>query len=282
MHHKLNLLASCAVFAAAIGSFAGAAAAAEAEAAGSNMIEELVVTAEKREQSLQDVPVAVSAFTDERREMVGINSVQDLTNFTPGLAYATNNDRIAMRGIGRFTNNRSSEGGVAMYSDGAYTSSVTAFAQSTLFIDRTEALRGPQGTLYGRNSIGGALNIISKRPTDDFYAEVRGGIGNYKSNTEEAAVSGPLFGTLRGRLAGSYSHIGEGVFTNLNPTARAKATAATSGPSRASWTARSPTASLTGGPRRPPPSGTTSGAARAAAPRRSTACATSPRRTLPP
>src|SRR5205085_10275210 len=98
-----------------------------------NEIEELVVTAEKREQSLQDVPVAVSAFTDERRELVGINSVQDLTNFTPGLAYRTGDDRIALRGIGRFTNNRSSEGGVAMYNDGFYTSSVTAFASSTLF-----------------------------------------------------------------------------------------------------------------------------------------------------
>src|ERR1700752_642842 len=62
-------------------------------------IEELVVTAEKRERSLQDVPVAVSAFTDERREIVGINSVQDLTNFTPGLSYATNNDRASLRGI---------------------------------------------------------------------------------------------------------------------------------------------------------------------------------------
>lgn len=215
MHHKLKLLASCALLAAMLGSAAHA-----AEAEASNTIEELVVTAEKREQSLQDVPVAVSAFTDERREMVGINSVQDLTNFTPGLAYATNNDRIAMRGIGRFTNNRSSEGGVAMYSDGAYTSSVTAFAQSTLFIDRTEALRGPQGTLYGRNSIGGALNIISKRPTDDFYGEVRGAVGNYNALTGEAAVSGPLFGTVRGRLAGSYSHIGDGVFTNLNPNGK--------------------------------------------------------------
>jgi len=183
-------------------------------------IEELVVTAEKREQSLQDVPVAVSAFTDERREMVGINSVQDLTNFTPGLAYATNNDRIAMRGIGRFTNNRSSEGGVAMYSDGFYTSSVTSFAQSTLFIDRTEALRGPQGTLYGRNSIGGALNITSKRPTDDFYAEARAGYANYDNKLGEAAVSGPLFGTVRGRLAGSYNHIGDGYFKNLNPNAK--------------------------------------------------------------
>lgn len=183
-------------------------------------IEELVVTAEKREQSLQDVPVAVSAFTDERRETIGINSVQDLTNFTPGLSYATNNDRIAMRGIGRFTNNRSSEGGVAMYNDGVYTSSVTAFARSTLFIERTEALRGPQGTLYGRNSIGGALNILSKRPTDDFYAEVRGGLGNYDSWMTEAAVSGPLVGNIRGRVAGSYSSQGEGYFTNLNPNGK--------------------------------------------------------------
>lgn len=212
MNYRLRLFASCVLAAVVVSSGAHA-----AEAADSNTIEELVITAEKREQSLQDVPVAVSAFTDKRREMVGINSVQDLTNFTPGLAYATNNDRIAMRGIGRFTNNRSSEGGVAMYSDGVYTSSVTAFAQSTLFIERTEALRGPQGTLYGRNSIGGALNIISKRPTDQFYAEVRGVAGNYETAIGEAAISGPLFGTVRGRLAGSYSHIGEGVFKNLNP-----------------------------------------------------------------
>ncbi|WP_374469310.1 TonB-dependent receptor [Phenylobacterium sp.] len=195
-------------------------AATHAFAQDTNLIEELVVTAEKREQSLQDVPVAVSAFTDERRETIGINSVQDLTNFTPGLAYATNNDRIAMRGIGRFTNNRSSEGGVAMYNDGVYTSSVTAFARSTLFIERTEALRGPQGTLYGRNSIGGALNIISKRPTDDFYAEVRGGVGNYDSWFTEGAISGPLVGNIRGRLAGSYSSQGEGYFKNLNPNGK--------------------------------------------------------------
>ncbi|WP_334161776.1 TonB-dependent receptor [Phenylobacterium sp.] len=213
MVFKRQLLAMSALVSAALVADA-------AYAQASNTIEELVVTAEKREQSLQDVPVAVSAFTDERRETIGINSVQDLTNFTPGLAYATNNDRIAMRGIGRFTNNRSSEGGVAMYNDGVYTSSVTAFARSTLFIERTEALRGPQGTLYGRNSIGGALNIISKRPTDDFYAEVRGGLANYDNWFTEAAVSGPLVGNIRGRLAGSYSSQGEGYFTNLNPNGK--------------------------------------------------------------
>lgn len=211
MISRKTLMLSCALMA-----LGGGAAQAQ------TVIEELVVTAEKREQSLQDVPVAVSAFTDERREMVGINSVQDLTNFTPGLAYSTNNDRINMRGIGRFTNNRSSEGGVAMYNDGVYTSSVTAFARSTLFIDRTEALRGPQGTLYGRNSIGGALNIISKRPTDDFYAEVRAGMGNYDTWMTEAAISGPLVGNIRGRLAGSYNSQGEGYFTNLNPNGKSE------------------------------------------------------------
>src|SRR5215217_3834578 len=212
--HKAYLLATSALLAVALST------AAHAQAATGNEIEELVVTAEKREQSLQDVPVAVSAFTDERRELVGINSVQDLTNFTPGLSYSTNNDRIALRGIGRFSNNRSVEGGVAMYNDGFYTSSVTAFAQSTLFLERTEALRGPQGTLYGKNAIGGALNIVSKRPTDDLYAEVRGGVGNYDYKFGEAAISGPLFGTIRGRLAGTYSNYGKGVFHNLNPNGK--------------------------------------------------------------
>ena len=214
MISRKSILLSCVCAATAFSSVA------YAQAGATNEIEELVVTAEKREQSLQDVPVAVSAFTDEKREMVGINSVQDLTNFTPGLAYSTNNDRINMRGIGRFTNNRSSEGGVAMYSDSFYTSSVTQFAQSTLFIERTEALRGPQGTLYGKNAIGGALNIVSKRPTDDFYGEVRGGYANYDSKFVEAATSGPLFGTVRGRLAGSYSNNGKGVFHNLNPNGK--------------------------------------------------------------
>ena len=212
MNLKHYLMLSCALGAAAI---AGA-----AQAQSSNTIEELVVTAEKREQSLQDVPVAISAFTDERRETVGINSVQDLANFTPGLSYSTNNDRIALRGIGRFSNNRSVEGGIAMYNDNFYTSSVTAFGQSTLFIERTEVLRGPQGTLYGKNAIGGALNIISKRPTDDFYGEVRGSLGNYDTKVIEAATSGPLFGTVRGRLAGSWSDIGKGTFTNLNPNGK--------------------------------------------------------------
>ena len=97
MQHKVRLLASSAL---AVSLLAGAAHAQQA----SNTIEELVVTAEKREQSLQDVPVAISAFTAKQRDLVGINTIQDYTNFTPGLVYSTFSDRASVRGIGRLSN----------------------------------------------------------------------------------------------------------------------------------------------------------------------------------
>lgn len=104
----------CAASAASVLAFASQA---QAQAAGQTLIEELVVTAEKREQSLQDVPVAVSAFTSEKRELIGITTVTDMTNYTPGLTYSSGTDRITLRGIGRLTNNLASEPGVANYSD---------------------------------------------------------------------------------------------------------------------------------------------------------------------
>ncbi|MDO8380545.1 MAG: TonB-dependent receptor plug domain-containing protein, partial [Phenylobacterium sp.] len=142
------------------------------------MIEELVVTAEKREASLQDVPVAMTAYTSEKRDLLGVATVEDLARMTPSLSY-TNNDRLAIRGFGRLTNAIGTDPSVALYSDGIFSNSMADSSTPSLFIERTEILRGPQGTLYGRNSIGGALNIISKRPTEDFNAEVRATLGNY-------------------------------------------------------------------------------------------------------
>jgi iron complex outermembrane receptor protein len=166
---------------------------AAAAAATTNTLEELVVTAEKREQNLQDVPIAISAFTDKTRDVVGIQSIQDMTNFTPGLQYSTATDRVSLRGLGRLTNVLSADASVANYADGVYETFAVRAGASTLFIDRVEVLRGPQGTPYGRNSIAGAINIISKRPTDHWYAEVRGSYANYNHGNLEAAVSGPTF-----------------------------------------------------------------------------------------
>lgn len=210
MNRRFQLLAATALATAAI------AGAAQAQGAGgSTTIEELVVTAEKREQSLQDVPVAVSAFTSEKRDLIGISTVQDITNFTPGLAYSAGADRISLRGIGRLTNNLASEPGVATYMDGAYTSSTVAVGRSPLFVARVEVLRGPQGTLYGRNSIGGAINTISKRPTDAFSGEIRGSYGSYGRRVLEGTVSGPITEGLRFRLGASATKQDEGWFHNI-------------------------------------------------------------------
>lgn len=210
MSRRFYLLAASALVGVAV---AGAAHA--QSAGGGNMIEELVITAEKREQSLQDVPVAVSAFTSERRDLIGISSVQDITNFTPGLAYSAGTDRISLRGIGRLTNNLASEPGVATYVDGVYTSSTVEVGRSPLFVDRVEVLRGPQGTLYGRNSIGGAINTISKRPTNDFSGEIRASYGSYNRRVVEGTVSGPITEGLRYRLGASMTKQDEGWFHNI-------------------------------------------------------------------
>jgi iron complex outermembrane receptor protein len=215
MSWKNALLASSTLLAASLGAHAQAQTR-PAGPAATNTIEELVVTAERREQSLQDVPVAVSAFTSEKRDLVGINSVQDLTNFTPGLQYSSQTDRISLRGVGRLNNSHAADSSVAVYADGIYTTSTVQAGETPIFIDRTEVLRGPQGTLYGRNSIGGAINIISRRPTEEWYGEVRGTYANYSHSLLEAAVSGPITDKIGFRLAANYENQDKGWFKNLS------------------------------------------------------------------
>jgi len=215
MGFKPYLLASSALLAAFVG------ASANAQTSSPNTIAELVVTAEKREQSLQDVPVAISAFTSEQRDIVGIQSIQDMTNFTPGLQYSTSTDRVSLRGLGRLTNVLSADASVANYADGVYETFAVRAGSSTLFLDRVEILRGPQGTLYGRNAIAGAINILSRRPTTEPYAEVRATYGNYNRSVLEAAVSGPAPGYLgekvQLRLAVNWENQTKGWIKNTVP-----------------------------------------------------------------
>ncbi|HEX3887144.1 MAG TPA: TonB-dependent receptor [Phenylobacterium sp.] len=218
MQHKVRLLASSALLiAAALGTSANAQTKPAAQAAVSNTIEELVVTAEKRTESLQDVPVAISAFTSTNRDLIGINTIQDMTDFTPGLNYTSSDDRTSIRGVSRLTNQHPVSVPVAVYDDGIYTTSTVTAGKTPIFTDRVEVLRGPQGTLYGRNSLGGAINVISKRPTEDPYAEVRATVDNYGRTLLEAAISGPLAPDLQYRLAGNWEKQRDGYFTNVVP-----------------------------------------------------------------
>lgn len=182
--------------------------------AGGNEIAELVVTAEKREQSLQDVPVAVSAYSSAKRDIMGMTNIQDFVNFTPGMNYS-GTDRISLRGSGRNTFYIGNDPGVATYSDGFYSASSSELFKSPLFVQRTEILRGPQGTLYGRNAMGGAVNTLSAHPTHDFSGEVRAEYGNYNHYRVEGVVSIPLKDNLRIKLGGSKEKQTEGFIQNI-------------------------------------------------------------------
>jgi iron complex outermembrane recepter protein len=191
------------------------AAAAATSPSDDNGIAEIVVTAQKRNESLETVPVAISAYTAKTRDLLGIETIQDMTNFTPGLAYSTSLDRAFIRGVGRETNNLSTNPGVATYSDGVYNSSVVAASGDAMFEDRIEVLRGPQGTLYGRNAIAGTINSISKRPTPDWTAEVRLKLGNFQTRDVEGYVSGPISDTMRFKFGGYRNYQGDGYYRNL-------------------------------------------------------------------
>jgi iron complex outermembrane receptor protein len=180
-------------------------------------IETVVVTAEKRAEDVQTVPVAISVFNSEKRDAVGIQSIQDMTNFTPGLQYNTSTDRISLRGVGRMTNVLSADASVANYDDGLYETFAVAAGRSSLDLDRVEVLRGPQGTLYGRNAIAGALNEVTKRPTDTFQAEVRGAYGSYNHTTLEGAISGPFSDVWSYRLYGSWEQQTQGWAKSIIP-----------------------------------------------------------------
>lgn len=190
--------------------------AAAASPGAADSVSEVVVTAQKRTEKLERVPIAISAYTAKVRDNIGLNSLQDFTNFTPGLSYSSSNDRVFVRGVGRQTNTIGSDPGVATYKDGVYNASTNGLALDTLFSDRTEILRGPQGTLYGRNSIGGAVDVISTRPTDTLQGEIRTTFANYGVYNVEAAVSGPITDKVQFRLAGQRGEQDEGYYKNLS------------------------------------------------------------------
>jgi iron complex outermembrane receptor protein len=198
-------------------SYAAAAAPAAPAAETGASVAELIVTAEKREQRLQDVPVAITAFSAEQRSLVGIESIQDMTNFTPGLHYNAIADRPYLRGVGRNTDNLAVASAVAVYYNGVYdgANATIILQHSDLFIDTIEVDRGPQNTLHGANSDGGTINYISKRPTKDFYAEARAGAANFGKYFVEGVVSGPITDHLRFRVGGNYTDESGGFFHNL-------------------------------------------------------------------
>ena len=173
---------------------------------GASSLEEIIVSVQKRQEALQTVPVAATAFSSDTRDLIGIQTIQDLTNYTPGVQYNEQNDLMYVRGIGRTSNDLALDPAVATYLDGFYSSFNRVADSSSLFLAQEEIYRGPQGTLFGRNAIGGVFNLTSPAPSDQWEGEGRLRIGNYDSADVEGTLSGPITEFLRFRLGvGDYN-----------------------------------------------------------------------------
>ena len=167
--------------------------------------QEIVVSALRRDQNLQDVPAAVTAFNAETIENAGIEKPLDFINLTSNVNLVetqnSGNAFIIIRGI---TQARNSEPSVAVVIDGVQQVNPAAFNQELVDIAQIEVLKGPQGGLYGRNAIGGAIIITSQKPTDTFTGSFKAGVDNGFGWNVRAGISGPLTDTVKFRLSGSY------------------------------------------------------------------------------
>jgi iron complex outermembrane receptor protein len=163
----------------------------------------IIVTANRREESIQDAAMSVSAFGGDELASRTITAIEQVGAIAPGVQIATyqGDTSIFIRGIGTPTIIAGTDSSTATYVDGVYISRPAAIGPLFFDIDRIEVLRGPQGTLYGRNATGGAVNIVTSRPKDALEGNLQLTIGNYDRFRFAGALSGPLSDSIRARLA---------------------------------------------------------------------------------
>ncbi|MFQ5534026.1 MAG: TonB-dependent receptor [Sphingomonadales bacterium] len=181
----------------AVGVVALAFGAAGLSATATAQIEEIVVTAQKREQSLQDVPIAVAAYTEELLLNSGVDDIQELMNLSPSFQASSNVSEtqglvIRIRGIGTQGNNPAFESAVGVFIDGVYRARAGIALTELQDVERIEVLRGPQGTLFGRNTSAGALNIVTRGPSFESEGSAEVSYGNFDQFDIRGSISGPL------------------------------------------------------------------------------------------
>ena len=183
---------------------------AEEGGAAQGVVEEIIVTATKREESIQDVPIAVSAFAGEDLEQRGVQDLYGLQEVSPSIAVYSSNSTsnggtLRIRGVGTTGNNPGLEAAVGTFIDGIYRSRAGLAFSDLVDLDRVEILRGPQGTLFGKNTVAGALNVITKRPEFANSLGFSVGLGNLNSREFDLignAVLSP--DVLAGRVSYAY------------------------------------------------------------------------------
>lgn len=162
--------------------------------AAGQVLEEIVVTAQKRAESVQDVPIAITALNSEKLERSFIQNIHDLSFHVPNLQFGNFSSTMttAIRGIGYTNTTAGGDPGVAMHLDGVYLARPIANVFNAYDLDRMEVLRGPQGTLYGRNTTGGSINFISNKPGDEFEGQVDVSYGEFDHVMARGTFNAPI------------------------------------------------------------------------------------------
>lgn len=185
-------------------------------------LEEIVITAEKRVGTVQETPISIAAFSGNELAEHGVNDSYGLANLTPSLSVGKEFiGKVVIRGVGLEGTTIGSDPGVAIHRDGAYVARSSVAIFDFFDVNRIEVLRGPQGTLYGRNATGGVINIVSNEPDKEFGGYGRLEFGNYAKLRFEGALNGPLGDAAQGRLSVLYAQR-DGYTRNLFPTAKSR------------------------------------------------------------
>ncbi len=172
--------------------------------AGNRLIEEVVVTATKRSENLSEVPISIAAFSGEKLEALGVESAQDLSKVTPGLTFnvSAGYTQIYLRGVGSDAFLPSADATVPVYIDGVVLLAGHGSEDTLGRVSRVEVVKGPQGTLFGRNSTGGAISIITPDPGPDLQTDVQVGFGNRGTFNQQLFVNLPIFEGLGATISG--------------------------------------------------------------------------------
>ena len=178
---------------------------------GGLVIEEIIVTAQKREKAAQDVPISMSIFTDGELETLNLSNVAEIARYTPNVEWdpsflgASNSSSIHIRGVGQAANfaEHSTDPAVGLYLDGVYIARGVGSVLGVLDVSQVEVLRGPQGTLFGKNATGGAITIVTKRPTDTFSSWADFTTGSDNRADLQLVVNAPLTDQVLTRFAAS-------------------------------------------------------------------------------
>ncbi|MDP2764524.1 MAG: TonB-dependent receptor plug domain-containing protein, partial [Brevundimonas sp.] len=202
--NHLRTTVSAAVVGACAFGFAGAASAQSTPQDGPATIDDIIVTAQKREQNLQDVPIVVTSLSQETLQNAGVRDIKDLQILTPGMTVTSTSSEASttarIRGVGTVGDNPGLESSVGVVIDGVYRSRNSVGFGDLGEMQRIEVLKGPQGTLFGKNTSAGVINIITEAPsfTPGWNAEAT--VGNYGAMSASGSVTGPITDTLAFRL----------------------------------------------------------------------------------